>query len=274
MPDKNLKTVEKRLTIPLVLIISLAVIGVGVYFWSQSDRKKSKQDLGHQETQGLSDQSVKTFQPVPREKLIDFNRLDEDQNLQTTIQERKEEFGLDKGVDVIVRPDENFKIGDSVIPMKEILEKIRIKQGDVIEEGLTDKPLGKTSDTQDLSEKSDRSFGIYLVKPNDNLWDIHFRFLQEYFENKNIHISPLADQPDSRGLSSGVGKILKFSEKIIYIYNIREHKLDVNLNFIHPESEIVVFHMAEILSLLDQIDLKNVNTIQFDGENLWIPAEP
>jgi hypothetical protein len=49
--------------------------------------------------------------------------------------------------------DESFKVGDSIIPMKEILEKIRIKRGDVIEEGLTDKPLTKAMEKQGLSEK-------------------------------------------------------------------------------------------------------------------------
>jgi hypothetical protein len=273
MTGKNLKTAKKRSLIPLICIILLVAIGGGVYFWFQSNQIKSKQNTSHQETQVLPGQSAKTFQAIPGEKVIDYNRVDEDENLQAIIQERKKQFGLDNGVDVIVRSDESFKVGDSIIPMKEILEKIRIKRGDVIEEGLTDKPLTKAMETQGLSEKKDHSFGIHVVKPSDNLWSIHFRFLQDYFGNKNIRLSPLADKPDSRGFSSGVGKILKFSEKIVYIYNIRERKLDVNLNLIHPESEIVVFHMSEILSLLGQIDLENVNMIQFDGENLWISAE-
>jgi hypothetical protein len=271
MPKKNLKRSPKGLLIPLFFIITLATIGGGIYFWFQSDQKK--QDISHQQAKDLQDDSAKTFQAIPREKVIDFNRVEEDENLQTILRQRKEQFGLDKGVDVIVKSDESFKVGGSIIPMKEILEKIRIKQGDVIEEGLTDKALGKALETQDLSEKSDHSFGIYVVKPNDNLWNIHFRFLQDYFDNKNIRLSPLADKPDNQGFSSGVGKILKFSEKIVYIYNIRDRKLDINLNLLHPQSEIVVFHISEILSLLGQIDLENVHLIQFDGENLWISAE-
>jgi hypothetical protein len=270
MSEKNLKNSKKVFII--LICISALVVG-GVYLWFQSEQKKSRQDISHQETQVIPDQSLKTLQTVPGEKVIDFNQVDQDEKLQKIIRERKEQFGLDEGIDVIVRTDESLKLGDSIIPMKEILEKIRIKQGDVIEEGLIDKPLGKTPETQDLYEKSDDSFGIYVVKPNDNLWNIHFRFLQDYFDNKNIRISPLADKPDRQGFSSGVGKILKFSEKIVYIYNIRERDLDINLNIIHPESKIVVFHMAEILSLLGQIDLENVNMIRFDGENLWISAE-
>jgi hypothetical protein len=273
MTGKNLKTAKKGLLIPLICIISLVAIGGGVYFWFQSNQIKSKQNTSHQETQVLPGQPVKTFQAIPGEKVIDYNRVDEDENLQAIIQERKKQFGLDNGVDVIVRSDESFKVGDSIIPMKEILEKIRIKRGNVTEEGLADKPHGKISENQDLGEKSDDFFGIYVVKPNDNLWNIHFRFLQDYFDNKNIRLSPLADKPNTRGFSSGVGKILKFSENVVYIYNVRERKMDVNLNLLYSESEIVVFHMAEILSLLDQIDLENVNKIRFDGESLWISVE-
>jgi hypothetical protein len=259
MNEINLDARKKKIFIPLVCIIMLtAAIGSGIYFASYKKPEENSSRL------------TKTSQPIFREKVIDFNKVDHDENLQVLIKERKENFGLDKGVDIIVSADESFKIGKSIISMKEILEKIRIKQGDLIEEGLTDNPFGKSLETQDLSNKSDQSFGIYVVKSNDNFWNIHFRFLQDYFGKKNIQVSPIADKPDSQGFSSDIGKILKFSEKIVYIYNLRDRKLDVNLNLIHPENEIVVFHMAEILSLLDQIDLVDVDMIRFDGENLWI----
>ena len=250
---------KKKIFIPLVCIIMLtAAIGSGIYF------------LSYKKYEDNSGQSTKTSQPISPEKVIDFNQINQDENLQVLIKERKENFGLDKGVDIIVSADESFKIGESIISMKEILEKIRIKQGELVEEALNDTPFGKSLESQDLSDKIDRSFGIYVVKAKDNFWNIHFRFLQDYFDKKNIHVSPLADKPDSQGFSSDIGKILKFSENIVYIYNLRDRKLDVNLNLIHPESEIVIFHMEEILSLLDQIDLVNVDMIRFDGENLWI----
>jgi hypothetical protein len=259
MNEINLDARKKKIFIPLVCIIMLtAAIGSGIYFVSYKEPEKNSVQLN------------RTSQPIFREKIIDFNQVEQDENLQVLIKERKENFGFDKGVDIIVSADESFKIGESIISMKEILEKIRIKQGDLIEEGLTDTPFGKTLETQDLSNIIDQSFGIYFVKPNDNFWNIHFRFLQDYFGKKNIQVSPIADKPDSQGFSSDIGKILKFSEKIVYIYNLRDRKLDVNLNLIHPENEIVVFHMAEVLSLLDQIDLVNVGMIRFDGENLWI----
>jgi hypothetical protein len=117
------------------------------------------------------------------------------------------------------------------------------------------------------------AYGIYVVRSGDNIWTIHFRFLKDYFDHRNIELSPLADEPDTKGFSSGVGKILKFSENMVYIYNLREQRLDVDLNLLQPMSKIVVFNMAEVFNLLDPIDYTQVNRIQFDGDTLWIPAE-
>lgn len=65
---------------------------------------------------------------------------------------------------------------------------------------------------------------------------------------------------------------MKFSEKMVYIYNLEEHRLDMNLNLIHPLSKIVVFNLGKVFALLGQIDYRNVNRIQFDGEKIQIPA--
>lgn len=118
-----------------------------------------------------------------------------------------------------------------------------------------------------------QAYGIHVVRPDDNVWNIHFDFLREYFENRGISLSPRADEPLEPGVSSGVGKILKFSENMVHIYNVRERKLSMNLDRIHPQSKIVVFNLGRAFSLLDQIDYQNVRHIEFDGQTLWIPAE-
>ena len=59
---------------------------------------------------------------------------------------------------------------------------------------------------------------------------------------------------------------------MVFIFNIRERKIDTDLNLIHPLSKIVVFKMRQIFALLDQIDYQHVNRIQFEGDTLWIPA--
>lgn len=116
-------------------------------------------------------------------------------------------------------------------------------------------------------------YGIYMVRPGDNIWDIHFRFLRSYFARRGITLSRTADEPNPGGRSSGVGKILKFSENMVYIYNVREKRLEMNLNRIEPRSKIVIFNMGQVFSLLENIDFKKINRIRFDGDSLWIPAE-
>lgn len=123
-----------------------------------------------------------------------------------------------------------------------------------------------------LSDEPAPLFGVYVVRPGDNIWNIHFRFLREYFKTRNIRLAPGADEPVAPGASSGVGKILKFSETMVHIYNLRERRLGKDLNLIHPRSKIVVFNLSEAFDLLGRIDAENIRRLRFDGGTLWIPA--
>jgi len=105
------------------------------------------------------------------------------------------------------------------------------------------------------------------------MWDIHFRLLKEYYDHKEIELSALADEPDRLGYSSGVGKILKFSEQMVHIYNMRERKLDTELGLIYPLSKVVIYNMGNVFALLERINYEDVQRIEFDGETLWLPAE-
>ena len=229
------------------------------------------------------------------EKAKDLGKMEKDVEFKALMEKRKEEYGVDKGVDMVVTPDESIKIADSTIPMQEILDKIRLKEDGLIEKDIMTgrratpkmdervdsgnlkergQASGKDTFENDFAdEKSKSIYGIYVVQTGDNIWNIHFEFLRDYFMKKGVTLALVSDEPNILGRSSGVGKLLKFSEKMVYIYNIKERKLDVDLNQIHPLSKIVVLNLGQAFSLLDQIDYKNVNHIEFDGETLWIPAE-
>ncbi len=200
--------------------------------------------------------------PVKPQSVIDYNKIDKDASLQALMQHRKEQYGVEKGVDIITKSDESIKIGETTVPMQEILEKIRLRSGDIVEKNL--------AASTGMQEKAPELFGIYVVQPGDNIWNIHFKFLKDYFDHKGVSLAPLADEPDLKGRSSHVGKILKFSENTVNIYNIRERKLDVDLNLILPLTKVVVYNMNQIFELLDQIDYQQLSRIQFDGETLWI----
>ncbi|MBI9074986.1 MAG: hypothetical protein JEZ02_06205 [Desulfatibacillum sp.] len=123
------------------------------------------------------------------------------------------------------------------------------------------------------AQKGRREFGVYVVQPGDNIWNIHFRLLDEFFAHQGVRLSPLADEPSGSGFSSGVGKILKFSENMVAIYNLKTRQVDQDLNLIQPLSKVVVYNMTHVFDLLRQIDYSQVNMIQFDGDTLWLPIK-
>lgn len=250
MPKKNVAISNKIAVIIIICAISAAIAAAGLFLMQKKLTGPVEKNL-----------SEKVHVPIKSQPVIDYNKLEKDKELQILTQKRKTKYGVEKSVDIIVKSDESLKIGDSIVPMQEILDKIRIKSGDIIEKDIE----GAT-----LPDGRIRAFGIYVVKPEDNIWNIHFKFLKDYFDHKGVALAPLADEPDRKGFSSGIGKILKFSEKIVTIYNIKERKIAVNLNLIYPLSKVVVYNMDRIFALLDRIDYNNANHIQFDGETLWI----
>lgn len=251
--NDNSGNTSKPWIIAIIIVIIIAGV-IGYRLWPQKDAKSVAPQI-----------PKKILAPIKPQPIIDYNKLNEDQKLKELMQERKAKYGLKKGIDIITKSDESIKIGQSTIPMQEILDKIRLKLGDIIEKDLKSGQIGSARDTKE--------FGIYVVRPGDNIWNIHFNFLKDYFDNKGVVLSPLADEPSQAGQSSGVAKLLKFSENTVQIYNIKEHKLDVDLSLIVPLSKIVVYNMEQIFALLNLIDYEKVNHIQFDGETLWIPAE-
>jgi hypothetical protein len=309
MLQKNVR--QKRSRIGAVVIIMAVILGgaAGIRFWLNKQPALESTIIPPQEpskaiskTDGQvapdTKPSIRTIiKPIEPQPVIDINQLDENQQLKSIMEKRKAKYGITKGVDIIVQPDESLKIGNSTISMREILDKIKMEKGEVIEKDLTSKnqlqqdprlksiqpgqqkeklenelkQSASSAENQDTGESD--AYGVYLVKKNDNLWNVHFLLLKEYFDKKGITIESSADEPNKKGLSSGVGKLLKFSELMVFIFNIKEKRLSSNLNMIHPSSKIVVFNMREIFALLDKINYEKIDRIRFDGDTLWLPSE-
>jgi hypothetical protein len=243
-----------------IFVAACCIVLMAIAFWLVLRRaeKPIEQSEG-----AFSLRSTKTM-PIPSEKVIDYGKLKEktDKGLKALMEERKAQYGVEKSIDMIVRPDESIRVGEDTVPMQQLLDEIRLKQGEILETDLVAETKSKDQDV----------FGIHVVETGENIWDIHFKLLKDYYDHKGIHLSPLADEPNHLGYSTGVGKILKFSENLVYIYNIRKRKLDTDLHLIYPLSKIVVYNMRRVFTLLDRIDYKDVNRIEFDGETLWLPA--
>jgi len=243
----------------LILAACLALIVAGVSFYI------STHDIQHWGAPGeMPPMKKKARIVIPPENVVDYGKLagDSETELNTLMKERKAPYGVDKSIDMIVKSDESIKIGDKTIRMGKILDELKLKRGEILENDVE----GRTG--EDRNE-----YGVHVVRPEDNIWNIHFRLLKEYYNHKGIQVSPMADEPNRRGRSSGVGKILKFSEHMVSIYNVKKDKLEMNLDQIYPLSKIIIYNMTHIFALLDRINYETVHQIEFDGETLWLPAE-
>ena len=203
--------------------------------------------------------------PVHQPPVIDFDALEQDEAARQNMDRRKAEYGLKNAMDAIVTDRESIRLGDETVAMADIQRQIAIEEGRIVEsEAGADQPGTTPAEV----------YGIHVVRPGENLWNIHFSLLKEYFRGKGVELPPLADEPRASGRSSGIGRVLKFSEGMVYIYNLRERRLDASIDLIQPRSKIVVYKMREVFSLLDQIDVEALDRIRFDGDTLWLQARP
>ena len=77
---------------------------------------------------------------------------------------------------------------------------------------------------------------------------------------------PLGDQ------SSGVGRILKYAEKMVYVFNLKTKKLSKDINFLKPLERIVIFNISKLHNILVSLSAEQLNSIHFDGQDLIIPG--
>jgi hypothetical protein len=243
-----------------VVIGLLAVIAVGALFYFSTRNHPAAETPAKERSPAAEPAAPSRQQPV-----VDYDNLEKDTALRQEMDERKEKYGLDKSLDLVVREDEAVKVGDKTVSMETIREQSDLQKGLVVEKDL--------QNNQAINKESVAEYGIHVVQPGENIWDIHFALLKDYFAGKGIALSPLADEPQENGTSSGVGKILKFSENIVTIYNLEKNKIEIDLNNIHPLERIVIYRMDGVFSLLDQIDYSDIKKLAFDGRTLWLPAE-
>ena len=253
---KNTKNSSSQKII-IGIIITLLAISV-IYFVVTKEKKPD-----------IIEQPIKKVMPQKQEiknkpePVINYDQLEKDEDLKKAMQERKKQYDIKNSLDMIVGSNETFTINNSEISMKKILRLAALKRGDVIEENI-----GEESEKDNIKD-----YGIYVVKPGDNIWNIHFNILREYYSLKDISIGLKVDEPDKMGFSSGVGKILKFSEKQVIIYNLETGTIDSDINILEPLTKIIVYNMDEMFSLLDEINYENVDRLQFDGKTIWISTD-
>ena len=175
--------------------------------------------------------------------------------------QRREQFGLDKSVDVVVRSDETIKVGDKEISVSEVERKLSVQsRGEMIER--------KAGQPEEIS-----AWGFHLVRSDENLWNIHFHLLREYLSARGISLQPNADEPTEMGYSSGIGRTLKFAEHMVGVYNIQTGHMSRDLNTLDPGQKLVVFNLSELFGQLAKVDPAELAKVRFDGRTLFLPVD-
>jgi hypothetical protein len=222
-----------------------------------SVQQKMAPDMGKMIPPGVVEKQIRQM------PAIDYKNLDKGSALDQMMGKRLHALGISKSLDMIVRSDESFTVGDKKVSMPDILGKAYTRKQKIFQTRITE--------FEETVPERIEEYGIYVVRPGDNIWNIHFSILKEYYASRAIHVTPDADEPMDTGQSSGVGKILKFSEIMVIIYNMVEEKIVTDIDLIEPLSKIVIYNMDEVFALLSEIRFDQIDQIQFDGRTIWIP---
>ena len=236
-----------------LLVILAAGAALYVYWGDISGQQEAKPVAKAPQGEPQAGQDSNAPPPSRHGQVVKMDGTQQDEQ-----SKRKKPYGLDQSVDAVARSDESVMVGKKKIPVQELEKKLVVEQRG----GVREKPLkgGKVS-----------AWGVYMVRPGDSLWRIHYRLLREYLRNRGVKLPPFSDQPTTRGYSSGVGKVLKFAEHMVGVYNVRTGHMSKNLNMLEPGQKVVVFNLNEIFGQLDKVNPHELNGIMYDGRILFFP---
>ena len=79
----------------------------------------------------------------------------------------------------------------------------------------------------------------------------------------------MADEPIGSH-SSGVGRILKYAETMVYIFNIKTNKLSDDLNMLEPAEKIIIFNLSRLYAILGSLTPEQLQTVRFNGRDLLL----
>jgi len=113
-------------------------------------------------------------------------------------------------------------------------------------------------------------YGIRLVRPGENIWEIHYAVIREYFARRNLILPPAADERYPNGRSSGLARLLKFIEPLVSVYDLDNNCRQSNLNLIYPYHALVFFNISELFATLDQVQPEDLKELHFLSDRLWL----
>lgn len=192
---------------------------------------------------------------------------------ESTQEERKEAFELRNSVDKILLKDEDLEVEGKPVTISEILGQLHdAKSFQPLIPSIEERDLGGYIKKPIVPVKAPSAqsayYGVRLVRPAENLWKIHYRIIQEYLARRQIILPPRADEPYPDGRSSGVGRLLKFIEGVVYIYNAGQARLETDRNLIQPHSVLVIFKISDLFEALDQLQPQDIQWLRYVNHRL------
>jgi hypothetical protein len=184
---------------------------------------------------------------------------------QSSQDERHEAFGLMHSVDHIVRKDEPFEVAGKEWTIADLLQQMQpgSKQTPILP-SIRESEIGSTIRKPIAGDRtSPEYYAVRVVLQGENLWNIHFAVIQEYLSRRNIILAQNSDKPLANGSSSGVGRLLKFIEGVVFVYNLNANRIEDNLSLIQPHQIVVFFKISDLFSALDQLQSEDLQRLRY-----------
>ncbi len=190
--------------------------------------------------------------------------------------QRKELFALKKSVDHIVTANEPFSVNDEQWTIDKIKKRLAATRSPKTPAAEAREPASSYVKKPIEKRSTPVYYGVRLVRPGENIWNIHYNILREYFVRRHVRLPANADEPLAGGKSTGIGRLLKFLEGVVYVYDVQQNRLVKNLNLIRPHSIIVFFKISEVFSALDRLSVKDLRLVHYISRHLVVedPVHP
>jgi len=190
--------------------------------------------------------------------------------------ERQQIAGFKDSVDYIVRADEPFEVGGKTWTIDQIRNRLLPEEGkEPLLPQITEADVGPSIRKPIVAPAPQRPkpadyYAVRIVQPGDNLWNIHYQIIRDYLARRHIILAADADKPHPDGRSSGIGRLLKFIESVVVVYDFDKNRAEKDLNLIHPYHIVVFFKISDLLSALDQLQPDDLNRIRYVNNFLKI----
>lgn len=195
---------------------------------------------------------------------------------QATQPERRKAFQLEKSIDHIVQSDEPFDAAGGRHTIEEMERTLgRSPESGPILSNIEESDIGGMIRKPMQGDRAGRKpgtsyYGVRVVRSGENLWDIHYAIIREYFERRQVLLPMTADEPQPDGKSSGVGRLLKFIEGVVRIYDVQCRRAENDLDLIHPEHMLVYFKISELFDALDQLKAEDMRWLRYVKHQLLL----